>query len=98
MFRYEDLIEAPEQSLRTIAELIGLSPSHDMISKAVRQCASENLRELERTGQPWRGTREDIYFIRNARVGNWRDELAPESAEMIRMRWPDLMSRLNYFD
>jgi hypothetical protein len=43
-----------------------------------------------------KSTRSDKPFVRTAKAGGWKSQLAPESVEAIESAWGDLMQSLGY--
>ena len=43
-----------------------------------------------------KSTRSDKPFVRTAKAGGWKSQLAPESVAAIESAWGDVMQRLGY--
>jgi hypothetical protein len=102
--RYEDLRAYPATQLRRIGELMGETFSDAEIEEAVRFGAFDNLRKLESEGffrqkglRPGIAGDRDSHKVRRAKVGGYRDDLAPEQvAELEALVAARLTPELGY--
>ncbi len=100
LLRYEDMLEDPVRELTKVCSLLNIEPDPARLKRAVELSSARRMRELEQAqSKKWKltkNTRHDKPFIRQAKTGTWRDELPPESVQLIEAAWGDLMARLGY--
>jgi hypothetical protein len=104
--RYEDFLTAPTESLRSLAEAIGLEVSDDEIADAVQFGSLENLKQREKEGyftsarlRRAHPTDEQSGKVRSGTSGGYRNQLRPEEAARIDAYIRDhLDPRLGYSD
>jgi hypothetical protein len=100
LVRYEDLLEDAQAGLRRIAEFLGLEASPERIEQAVARSSADSMRKLESAQNlQWattRETRKDIPFVRQAKSGQWRTALSPNSIAEIESAWGHLMRLAGY--
>jgi hypothetical protein len=77
-----------------------LDSSPAALQRAIELSSPERMRALEKEeAANWvltKKTRSDKPFVRTAKAGGWKNQLAPESVEMIESAWGDLMQNLGY--
>ena len=102
LVRYEDLSRRPLQELQRVVGFIGLEHSEAQLRAALCACSAERMRELEsrqaRLTATLKDSRQDIPFIRSAKVGGWADELPARLAARITRAWGRTMAELGYLD
>jgi hypothetical protein len=100
LLRYEDMLEDPVRELRKLAAFLGKSPSTERLQQVVELSSARRMRELEQAqSKDWKltqNTRQDKPFVRKATKETWREELPPDSVQLIESAWGDLMTRLGY--
>src|SRR5215471_2635955 len=106
MLRYEEMKRDTAGALRQVIEFLQrcsprkLDSSPEALQRAVELSSPERMRELEKKeAADWvltKKTRSDKPFVRTAKAGGWKSQLAPESVEAIESAWGDLMRRLGY--
>jgi hypothetical protein len=100
LVRYEDMLDNTARELSKVASFLGLTTSERLIMQAVERSSADTMRKLEKAQAQLftstKGTRQDIPFVRTAKAGGWRAELAEECAQQIEDAWGDLMQRLGY--
>jgi hypothetical protein len=98
--RYEDLLENAEAQLARVAEMLKLPADNGQLRRAVENSRADRMRDLERSQRAQhkylKSSREDIPFVRAAKSGQWRTELAPEAARQIEAAWGAVMRELGY--
>jgi hypothetical protein len=98
--RYEDLLASAEAELARVAEMLKLPADNGQLRRAVENSRADRMRNLEQSqrGQHkyLKSSREDIPFVRAAKSGQWRTELAPEAARQIEAAWGAVMRELGY--
>lgn len=106
LLRYEDMKKDTAGAVFRIATFLEqcsfrhLDSSPGAIQRAVELSSPERMRSLEKQeASAWaltKGTRSDKPFVRSAKSGGWKSQLAPHSIEMIESAWGPLMRRLGY--
>jgi Sulfotransferase domain len=106
MLRYEDMKRDTAGALLQVIEFLQrcsfrkLDSSPEALQRAIELSSPERMRELEKKeAADWvltKKTRNDKPFVRTAKAGGWKSQLAPESVEAIESAWGDLMHRLGY--
>ena len=100
LLRYEDMLTDTPKHLSRIASFIGIPASPDQIAEAVDHSAADKMRSLERSAagvaSVTRNARQEIPFVRAARVGQWENSLSRESLAELEGAWGPLMSWLGY--
>lgn len=106
MLRYEDMKrDAAGALLHVVAFLEHCSfrkidSSPEALRQAIELSSPERMRTLEKEeAANWvltKSTRSDKPFVRTAKAGGWKSQLAPESVEAIESAWGDLMQSLGY--
>ena len=99
LLRYEDLIADAARELRKVADFLALSASPEQIAQAVERSSADRMRELEK-GQVqhslFKGSRNDLSFVRAAGSGGWRKDLPAPQVARIEFAWGHLMRHLGY--
>lgn len=85
---YEQLRADPSGPFRRIVDQLGIEATDDQLAAALEASTVEKMREVERSsgvGQPIAYDRSDpqAMRVRKAKVGGWREELAPETVEYL---------------
>jgi len=85
---YEQLRAEPFGPFRGIADQLGIEATDEQIQAALDASTVEKMREVEKSsgvGQPNSYDRSDpqAMRVRKAKVGGWRDELAPETVAYL---------------
>jgi len=106
LLHYETMKAETLGSLQTVAaflERCGFRDIHgtpDALQRAIELSSPERMRELEKQeAGSWvltRNTRSDKPFVRSAKAGGWKSQLAQESVRAIESAWGDLMHDLGY--
>lgn len=98
--RYEDLMSDTTRELEKLVCFLGIEPRSEVIANAIERSSAKRLRELERTqSKQWvstRNKRDDIPFIRTAKVGAWAEKLPADAVRTIEGAWGPLMRSLGY--
>jgi hypothetical protein len=94
LLRYEDLKTDTKESFRRIADFCDLRLTDEELADYIERSSFSNMRQAEAAaGSPEAG---DLRFTRKGVVGDWRNELSPESVALIEQRYGTLMRRLDY--
>ncbi|QQE65696.1 hypothetical protein GFS31_23840 [Leptolyngbya sp. BL0902] len=79
LLRYEDLIKEPFLETKKVANFIGLNASDDAVQRSLELSSFKKMRELEKTtgsnSAALRGSRKDMFFVREGRSGGWVESL-----------------------
>jgi hypothetical protein len=100
ILRYEDLMADASRELTKVANLLGIEPTRERLTRAADLSSADRMRQLEQTqGGKWvqtRYTRQDKPFVRKASSGGWKSVLPPKSVEQIESAWGAVMTSLGY--
>jgi len=106
MLRYEEMKRDTAGSLLQVVTFLEhgsfrkIDSSPKTLQRAIELSSPERMRTLEKEeAASWvltKGTRRDKPFVRTAKAGGWKSQLAPESVEAIESAWGDLMQNLGY--
>lgn len=100
LVRYEDLSGQTIRQVARIARFLGVTVDASAVEVIVERCSANRMREMERTQagdwRPLRDRRDGHAFIRKARVGGWREDLAPALAQKVEEAWAGSMIHLGY--
>lgn len=100
ILRYEDLMADASRELTKVANLLGIEPTSERLTRAADLSSADRMRQLEQTqGRRWvqtRYTRQDKPFVRKASSGGWKSVLPPESVAQIESAWGEVMTSLGY--
>jgi hypothetical protein len=100
VLRYEDLMADTSRELAKVANLLGIDPTNERLTRAADLSSADRMRQLESTqGGKWvqtRYTRQDKPFVRKASSGGWKSVLPPESVGRIEAAWGKVMTSLGY--
>jgi len=100
LVRYEDLLTDPGKELANLAPLLGIEPTPGQIARAVRLSSVSHMKSLEKQqSKQWvttKGTRENIPFVRQAKSGEWRNQLSARSIKVIEDAWGATMREFGY--
>jgi hypothetical protein len=100
ILRYEDLIANATLELAKVANILGIEPTTERLTRAADLSSVDRMRQLESTqGGKWvqtRYTRQDKPFVREASSGGWRAVLPAQSVAQIEAAWGHVMTPLGY--
>jgi Sulfotransferase domain len=106
MLRYEEMKRDTAGALLQVVEFLERSSfrkidsSSKALHRAIDLSSPERMRALEKEeAASWvltKSTRSDKPFVRTAKAGGWKSQLAPESVNMIESAWGDLLQSLGY--
>lgn len=100
LLRYEDMLAGTADELARVAEFLKLSVSSQQIANAVERSSADRMRKLEMvradTKVVFKGSRDDVAFVRAAVSGGWRKDLPMPMVEKIEVAWGPLMRHLGY--
>jgi Sulfotransferase domain len=100
LLRYEDLLAQTAQELTRVANFCGFPADPERVSQAVERSSADRMRESEKLqgarSMLIKGSRPDIPFVRSAKSGDWRSDLAESQVARIEAAWGDIMACLGY--
>jgi hypothetical protein len=106
MLRYEEMKRDTAGALLQVVAFLEhcsfrkIDSSPEALQRATELSSPERMRALEREeAASWvltKSTRSDKPFVRTAKAGGWKSQLARESVEAIDSAWGDLMRNLGY--
>jgi Sulfotransferase domain len=106
MLRYEEMKRDTAGALLQVVAFLEhcsfrkIDSSPEALQRATELSSPERMRALEREeAASWvltKSTRSDKPFVRTAKAGGWKSQLARESVEAIESAWGDLMRNLGY--
>ncbi len=100
LLRYEDLVADTARELAKVVDFLHFSAGPEQIAQAVERSSADRMRELEKAQRDknglFRGSRNDMSFVRAAGSGGWRTGLPAPMVAMIEAAWGPLMQHLGY--
>ena len=106
MLRYEEMKRDAAGALLHIVAFLEhcsfrkIDSSPEALQRAIELSSPERMRTLEKEeAASWvltKSTRSDKPFVRTAKAGGWKSQLAAESVEAIESAWGDLMQGVGY--
>ena len=94
--RYEDMLEHPLKVFEGTAQFLGLKPSPQRLTRAMRNSSFKAMRsQEERHGFSERPKHQERFFRRGT-AGQWKEELTPEQVERICSAHRVQMERFGY--
>lgn len=106
ILRYEDMKRDTAGALLQVVIFLEhcsfrkIDSSPEALQSAIELSSPERMRELEKKeAESWvltKSTRSDKPFVRTAKAGGWKSQLAPESVAAIESAWGELMQKLGY--
>jgi hypothetical protein len=106
LLRYEEMKRDTAGSLLQVVAFLEqcsfrkIDSSPEALRRAIELSSPERMRALEKEeAANWvltKRTRSDKPFVRTAKAGGWKSQLAPESVEAIETAWGGLMQSLGY--
>jgi Sulfotransferase domain len=88
------------QELSKLASFLGINIDPLLLVQAAERSSADKMRRLENAqARLWcstKNTRQDVPFVRSAKVGGWRSELPESSVAELEAAWGHLMTWLGY--
>jgi hypothetical protein len=101
LLRYEDIMDATVDILKTIAIHLGINFKNESIVRAVELSSFDRMKKLEKRQasewKPIKNSNKNLSFVRKAQCGGWKKELPRKESEKIEKVWKALMLKLGYF-
>jgi hypothetical protein len=100
LLRYEDLVSDTARELSKVVDFLQLSTGPEQIAQAVERSSADRMRELEKAQKDknglFKGSRNDLSFVRAAGSGGWRTGLPAPMVAKIEAAWGPLMQHMGY--
>jgi len=100
LVRYEDMVTSPGEQLARVADFLNVDCSAEVLNRVIERSSASRMRKLEREEsldwQMTKSTRQDLAFVREAKVGSWRAGLTSSSVAVIESAWEPVMRILGY--
>lgn len=100
LLRYEDMLANTACELAKVVAFLRLSVSQQQITQAIERSSADRMRKLEKvqadTKIVFKGSRDDLPFVRAAASGGWRKDLPLPMVEKIETAWAPVMRHLGY--
>lgn len=98
--RFEDMVDKPLQTFRSVVQFAGLQNSDEEIIQALEACSFGKLKILEQNaGFCEKSTlAPSSSFFRKGKVGSWTETLSARQAAQILNEHVDVMTQFGYLD
>jgi hypothetical protein len=98
LLRYEDLVADAASELEKVVRFLNLPAGPEGIRQAVERSSADRMRKMEKEQVHglFKGSRNDMSFVRAAGSGGWHSELPPDQVARIEAAWGALMQHLGY--
>lgn len=100
LLRYEDMVSDTVNELAKIAAFLGIAATPELLAQTVERSSADQMRKLEKAQSHLstltKDGRQDLPFVRAAKSGGWKSELAPALVSQIEKAWDSLMKQLGY--
>jgi hypothetical protein len=98
LLRYEDLVADTARELAKVVDFLKLSAGPAQIAQAVERSSADRMRAMEKAQDNglFKGSRNDMSFVRAAGSGGWRTGLPAPMVAKIESAWGPLMRHLGY--
>lgn len=96
--RYEDLLEDPETHFTKILELVGVPVEAERLRRAIRFSSFDELSKQEDEQGFIERPEQSEKFFRKGQKDQWKTDLDPALADMIRDKMGDTMKRYGYLE
>jgi hypothetical protein len=98
ILRYEDLLDDPETHFAKVLDLVGVPVDKERLQRAIRFCSFDELsRQEEEQGFIERPEQSEKFFGKGQK-DQWKTDLDPALAEMIRSKMGETMKRYGYLE
>lgn len=96
VMRYEDMLDKPKKSFKTVTSFLGLKPSPERLERAIRFSSFKVLKaQEEKAGFKERPDVSKAFF-REGKRDQWREKLTPEQVRRIISVHHEQMDRFGY--
>ncbi|MGX0975053.1 hypothetical protein ACSSVY_000751 [Roseovarius sp. MBR-51] len=98
LVRYEDLLDDPETQFAKVLDLVGVPVDKERLQRAIRFCSFDELsRQEDEQGFIERPEQSEKFFGKGQK-DQWKTDLDPALAEMIRTKMGQTMKRYGYLE
>jgi hypothetical protein len=98
ILRYEDLLDDPEAQFSRVLELIGVPVDEERLRRAIRFSSFEELSRQEETSGFIEKPKESEKFFGKGQKDQWKTDLDPALADLIRDKMGETMKRFGYLE
>lgn len=96
IIRYEDLHDHPEDTIKQIAEFLGISASDRCIAKTIEDSDFRKLKKQEEFGGFIEKPKKSLAFFREGRKEQYKEVLSKEQIERVLEENKDIMKKFGY--
>lgn len=96
VMRYEDMLEKPRKSMKTVAGFLGLNPSADRLERAIKYSSFKVLKAQEQKEGFKERPEVSKAFFREGKRDQWREKLSPDQVRQIIRDHHVQMERFGY--
>jgi hypothetical protein len=95
--RYEDLIHNCEIELQRMVKFLNLDVSYEMLQGAIARSSFHQMRQIElERGRPYQAQEGADLFVREGKVGGWREFFGEEEKQIFNEREGNLLVKFGY--
>lgn len=98
LLRYEDLLDDPETQFAKVLELVGVPVEAERLHRAIRFSSFDELSKQEEAEGFIERPNESRKFFSKGQKDQWKTDLDPALADMIRERMGETMKRYGYLE
>lgn len=98
VLRYEDLLDDPETHFAKVLDLIGVPVDQERLRRAIRFSSFDELSKQEEESGFIEKPKESEKFFGKGKKDQWKTDLAPELADIIREKMGETMKRFGYLE
>jgi hypothetical protein len=98
LLRYEDLLDDPEAQFTKVLELVGVPVDAERLARAIRFSSFDELSKQEEAEGFIERPKESDKFFRKGQKDQWKTDLDPALADMIREKMGETMKRYGYLE
>lgn len=101
LIKYEDMLSDTARELKKVIQFAGLEVDENRVVNAVRASLFEEMQKLEVKQHDdyfarYGAKNEDIRFVREGKVGNWRSYFSEEDEQKFLILHGDTLRKMNY--
>ncbi|NCQ22921.1 MAG: sulfotransferase [Rhodobacteraceae bacterium CG17_big_fil_post_rev_8_21_14_2_50_63_15] len=98
LLRYEDLLDDPETQFSKVLDLVGVPVDPERLRRAIRFSSFDELSKQEEAQGFIERPKESEKFFRKGQKDQWKTDLDPALADMIREKMGETMKRYGYLE
>lgn len=96
VMRYEDMLDKPKKSFKTVTNFLGLKPSAERLERAIRFSSFKVLKAQEEKEGFKERPKTSQSFFREGKRDQWREKLTPDQVRQIISVHHEQMDRFGY--